>query len=148
VNALRLPPDVLIVPGAADIRVVETSWGQQIIVYRVTELPSAWMDLVGQRLEARGWLPVHSDIPYTGTHTYRHVAVAGPFALIQDAVQPLPNHPRKRCHLPSLARCPASAHQPLVSAQVLQPTSRSSQPNQALQRISLCLEHGHRCTWA
>ncbi|MFO7168893.1 MAG: hypothetical protein DIU80_012800 [Chloroflexota bacterium] len=86
VNAMRLPPEVLIAPGATDIRVVETSWEQQLIVYRVTELPSAWMDLVGKRLEARGWLRIHSGSPYMAAHTYRHVAVAGPFTLVQDAV--------------------------------------------------------------
>lgn len=68
VNALRLPSEVLIVPGATEIRVVEARWGQQVIVYRVTELPSVWMRLVGQRLAARGWLPANRDNAYMRTH--------------------------------------------------------------------------------
>lgn len=83
-NALRLPPEALIAPGAAEVRVVEESWGRRVVRYRPQALPSVWMRAVADRLEERGWLPVDRDDPYRRAHAYRRVAVFGPLCYIEQ----------------------------------------------------------------
>jgi hypothetical protein len=53
--ALRMPPAVLVAPGAMEIQVIQINAGKQLITYCAPGAPYAWRVAVVRNLEQRKW---------------------------------------------------------------------------------------------
>jgi hypothetical protein len=54
-TALQPPLESLIVPGATNVQVMTTGWGQRQITYYAPGLRYAWYYATAHRLDAQGW---------------------------------------------------------------------------------------------
>jgi hypothetical protein len=92
--ALQPPIESLIIPGAVDVQIAATGWGQRQITYHAPGLPFAWYYATAHRLEVRGWIALDARRP-TGTGSvYTPIAplrFQQLYVLIQDQVALLPN---------------------------------------------------------
>jgi hypothetical protein len=93
-TALQLPVEALIAPGAVDVQVVATGWGQCQISYRAPGPAYAWYYATAHGLESRGWVALDEWRP-NGTGSaytpivplrFRQLSV-----LIQDQVVLIPD---------------------------------------------------------
>jgi hypothetical protein len=93
-TALQPPIESLIVPGAVDVRVTTTGWGQRQITYHAPGPPFAWYYATAHRLEVRGWIALDTWRP-TGTGSvYTPIAplrFQQLYVLIQDQIVLLPD---------------------------------------------------------
>jgi hypothetical protein len=93
-TAVQPPIDSLIIPGAVDVQVVATGWGQRQITYRAPGPPYTWYYATAHRLEERGWTALDPWRP-TGTGSAHTPIVPLRFqqlyVLIQDQVVLIPD---------------------------------------------------------
>jgi hypothetical protein len=104
--ALQPPIEPLIVPGAIDVQVVATSWGQRQITYRASGPAYAWYYATAHRLEAQGWTaldtwrPAGTGSVYTPIVPLRfqqlHVLVQDQIVLLPDERSPNTAHIQMR----------------------------------------------------
>jgi hypothetical protein len=93
-TALQPPLESLIVPGAADVQVVATGWGQRQITYRAPGSPYAWYYALTQCLEKRGWTaldnwyPGKTDTIYNAVLPLHFQLVSAGFVQDQVALTP------------------------------------------------------------
>jgi hypothetical protein len=101
-TALQPPIDSLIIPGAVDVQVVTTGWGQRQVTYHAPEPPFAWYYAMAHRLEVQGWIAIDPWRP-SGTGSvynpitplrfqYLYVVLEDQVVLIPDARSPNTAH--------------------------------------------------------
>jgi hypothetical protein len=94
--------ELLIVPGATNVQIITTGWGQRQITYRAPGPPYAWYYATAHRLDTRGWTaldpwrPAGTGSVYTPIVPLRFQQL---YVLIQDQVVLLPDE-----RAPSIAR--------------------------------------------
>ncbi|MFL5805159.1 MAG: hypothetical protein ACJ8CR_25885, partial [Roseiflexaceae bacterium] len=93
--ALQPPLESLIVPGATNVRVVATGWGEWQIAYRAPGPPYAWYYALAHGLEARHWTALDGWRP-GGTGSVYHPIVPLRFqqvyfGFIQDQIVLIPD---------------------------------------------------------
>jgi hypothetical protein len=97
-TALQPPIQALIVPGAVDVQVTASGWGQHQVTYRAPGPPFAWYYATAHRLEVQGWIALDPWRP-SGTGSvytpitplrFRHlyVVLEDQVVLIPDARSP------------------------------------------------------------
>jgi hypothetical protein len=93
-TALQPPIEALIVPGAVDVQMTATGWGQRQITYHAPGPPFAWYYATAHRLEVRGWIaldpwrPSGTGSVYTPITPLRFQQL---YVLVQDQVLLIPN---------------------------------------------------------
>jgi hypothetical protein len=101
-NVLQPPVEAMIIPGAINVQVIATGWGQRQITYRAPGPPYAWYHATAHRLEAQGWTaldpwrPAGTGSAYTPMMPVRFQQL---YILIQDQVVLVPD-----ARSPNLAR--------------------------------------------
>jgi hypothetical protein len=101
-TALQPPLELLIVPGATNVEVITTGWGQRQITYHAPGRRYAWYYATAHRLDAQGWAaldpwrPAGTGSVYTPIVPLRFQQL---YVLIQDQVVLIPNE-----RSPNLAR--------------------------------------------
>ena len=92
--ALQPPIESRIVPGAVDVHVVATGWGQRQIAYHAPGPPYAWYYATAHRLDAQGWTaldpwrPAGTGSVYTPIVPLRFQQL---YVLVQDQIVLLPD---------------------------------------------------------
>jgi hypothetical protein len=93
--ALQPPLESLIVPGATNVRVVASGWGEWQIAYHMPGPPYAWYYALAHNLEARRWTTLDSWRP-GGTNTVYNAVMPLHFqqvyfGFVQDEVVLVPD---------------------------------------------------------
>ena len=100
--ALQPPLELLIVPGATNVQVIATGWGQRQITYHAPGLRYAWYYATAHRLDAQGWTALEPWRPGWSGSAYAPIVplrFQRLYVLIQDQVLLIPDE-----RSPNLAR--------------------------------------------
>jgi hypothetical protein len=93
-TALQLPLELLIVPGATNVQVTATGWGQRQITYRAPGPRYAWYYATAQGLDAQGWTALEPWRPGWAGSAYAPIMplrFQQLYILIQDQVVLIPD---------------------------------------------------------